>query len=94
MTSRDGQGSLGVRPGLGTKQEQESPWASENKITTAYGINSDATYIMAGVHSHHPGGANFTFADGHVSFLSETIDQETLEWLTTRAGGEVIDGSY
>ena len=49
---------------------------------------------MAGVHSHHPGGANFTFADGHVSFLSETIDQETLEWLTTRAGGEVIDGSY
>ncbi len=69
-------------------------WASENKITTAYGINSDATYIMAGVHSHHPGGANFTFADGHVSFLSETIDQEVLQWLTTRAGGEVIDGSY
>ncbi len=69
-------------------------WASANKITTAYGINSDATYIMAGVYSHHPGGANFTFADGHVSFLNETINQSTLEALTTRDGGEVIEGSY
>ena len=49
---------------------------------------------MAGVHSHHPGGASFTFADGHVSFLSETIDQELLEALTTRDEGEVIDTSY
>jgi len=69
-------------------------WASENKITTAYGINSDATYIMAGVHSHHPGGASFTFADGHVSFLGETIDQELLDALTTRDEGEVIEGGY
>lgn len=69
-------------------------WAAENLITTAYGINPGTTYEMAGVQSRHPGGANFTFADGHVSFLSETINQEVLEWLTTRAGGEVIDGSH
>ncbi len=68
-------------------------FGSENKITTAYGINSDATYIMAGVHSHHPGGASFTFADGHVLFLGETIDQKVLDSLTTRDGGEVIDAT-
>ncbi len=29
-------------------------------------------------------------ADGHVSFLSETINQDVLEKLTTRNGGEVV----
>lgn len=38
----------------------------------------------------NPGGANFAFADGHVSFLSETINQDTLVKLTTRDGGETI----
>ena len=55
----------------------------------------------------HPGGANFTFADAHVSFLSQTINQATLKALTTRGpgtdywppnspyGGEVIgDAAY
>jgi prepilin-type processing-associated H-X9-DG protein len=45
--------------------------------------------------SQHPGGANFTFVDGHVSFLSETINQQTLVALTTRSGQEVISsGDY
>ena len=68
-------------------------WPALNLITTAFGINSDATYQDAGVHSHHPGGAQFTFADGHVSFISEAIDQATLVALTTRKWGEVIDGT-
>lgn len=40
--------------------------------------------------SPHPGGVHFTFADGHATFLSETIDLDTLHALTTRNGGEVI----
>ena len=68
-------------------------WPAVNVITTAFGINSDATYEDSGVQSHHPGGAQFTFADAHVSFISESIDQATLEALTTRKWGEVIDGA-
>ena len=74
-------------------------WASYNVITTYNGINSGTdvgvggnTAGVGGVESHHPGGANFTFADAHVSFLSETINQLVLDALTTRQGGEIIDG--
>jgi prepilin-type N-terminal cleavage/methylation domain-containing protein/prepilin-type processing-associated H-X9-DG protein len=38
--------------------------------------------------SRHPGGANFTFGDGHVVFLSDSIDFDTYKWLSTREGGE------
>ena len=39
--------------------------------------------------SQHPGGAMFTFADGHVEFLSESIDTTTYQALSTYAGGEI-----
>ncbi len=42
--------------------------------------------------SFHPGGTPFVFADGHVSFLSENMDMDVYQWLSTRAGGEVIPG--
>ncbi len=42
--------------------------------------------------SFHPGGTPFVFADGHVRFLSESIDMDTYQFLSTRAGGEVISG--
>ena len=68
-------------------------WASENVITTGYGINAGTDYLKSAIQSLHPGGANFLFGDGHVAMLSEDIDQGLLESLTTRAGGELIDGS-
>ncbi len=40
--------------------------------------------------SNHPGGANFSFADGSVKFLKQTINQVTYMGLGTRATGEVI----
>ena len=40
--------------------------------------------------SFHPGGAHFGRVDGSVAFLSETINQDTLEALATRNGEEVI----
>ncbi len=40
--------------------------------------------------SSHPGGANFAFGDGHVTFLSENIDLATYQSLSTREGGETF----
>ena len=68
-------------------------WASVNVVSTAYGINGNAGFYDSGVESHHPGGAQFLFCDGHASFLSENIKQETLEALTTRNWGEIIGGT-
>jgi prepilin-type processing-associated H-X9-DG protein/prepilin-type N-terminal cleavage/methylation domain-containing protein len=42
------------------------------------------------VYSFHTGGANVLFGDGSVRLLSQTTDLNTLVWLFTRAGGEVI----
>ncbi|MBN2294924.1 MAG: DUF1559 domain-containing protein [Pirellulales bacterium] len=75
----------------GSSQHWGKIWASENRVTTAYGINSDLGHVYAPVKSRHPGGAQFLFADGHVSFINEEIDQAILQALTTRNWGEVID---
>jgi prepilin-type N-terminal cleavage/methylation domain-containing protein/prepilin-type processing-associated H-X9-DG protein len=42
--------------------------------------------------SYHPGGAHFGYIDGHVAFLSETINMTTYQALSTIAGGEVLGG--
>ncbi|HTU25419.1 MAG TPA: DUF1559 domain-containing protein [Pirellulales bacterium] len=41
-------------------------------------------------YSLHPGGVNFVFADGHVTFLMNTMDPQLFQALCIRAGGEVI----
>jgi prepilin-type N-terminal cleavage/methylation domain-containing protein/prepilin-type processing-associated H-X9-DG protein len=38
--------------------------------------------------SRHPGGAQVVFADGHASFIPETVNQAIWRALGTRAGGE------
>ncbi|MBN2293322.1 MAG: DUF1559 domain-containing protein [Pirellulales bacterium] len=68
-------------------------WASENVVTSGYGINGGTDYERSAIQSMHPGGANFLFGDGHVDMLNEDIDQPILNALTTRSGGEVIDES-
>jgi prepilin-type processing-associated H-X9-DG protein/prepilin-type N-terminal cleavage/methylation domain-containing protein len=45
-------------------------------------------------YSRHPGGVNFLFADGHVSFLKTTLTNTTFRALATRAGGEAVSGDY
>ena len=62
----------------------------EGVVVTLYGLAVNGAFA-----SRHPGGAQFAFGDGHVSFLSETIDLITYRALSTRAGGETIkDGAY
>ena len=41
--------------------------------------------------SDHAGGAQFNFADGHVTFLSDDIDHHAYKMLSTIAGGDIID---
>jgi prepilin-type processing-associated H-X9-DG protein len=43
---------------------------------------------------HSGGGVNFLFADGHVRFLTATMDYQTYKDLATRAGGETISGDF
>ena len=45
-------------------------------------------------YSRHPGGVNFLFADGHVSFLKTSMPSLIFRALATRAGGEMISGDY
>ena len=40
--------------------------------------------------SLHVGGANFVFVDGHVQFISASMDRGTFKGLSTRAGSETI----
>ena len=43
---------------------------------------------------HSGGGANFLFADGHVTFLKSTMNYQAYKALATRAGGEVVSGDF
>jgi prepilin-type N-terminal cleavage/methylation domain-containing protein/prepilin-type processing-associated H-X9-DG protein len=50
----------------------------------------DATLPVGGFGSYHPGGANFAYGDGHVSFLTETTTVELLQQLAHRADGKLL----
>lgn len=45
---------------------------------------------QTGFRSYHRGGAHFAFADGHASFLSQTINMSVYRGMSTRAGGETV----
>ena len=51
---------------------------------------SRCSYANTGFKSHHPGGANFVFADGSVRFLKQSIAMTTYCALGSRNGGEVV----
>lgn len=40
--------------------------------------------------SGHPNGINVLFADGHVEFLQNSLDESILQAMSSRNGGEVI----
>jgi prepilin-type processing-associated H-X9-DG protein len=88
----------------GTAEELDGgPWAAfKNGITVIGssngGVRGSGTCAINctnefEVYSFHSGGANAVFADGHVRFLSASIDIHTFAALVTRAGGDV-PGEY
>jgi len=63
-------------------------------LSTALGLssgNGDGTH-NGHYWGNHSGGAQFALCDGSVQFLSEAIDFQLFQDLSTTAGGEVIDG--
>ena len=63
------------------------PWADPNNWRNPkLGINRSPL----GFGGPYPGGANFVFADGHVGFLHNGIDQRVFEALCTPSGGEKV----
>ena len=52
--------------------------------------NSNNDDLAAGTFgSYHPGGAHFAYMDGHVAFISESIDFDAYQATSTREGGEL-----
>jgi prepilin-type N-terminal cleavage/methylation domain-containing protein/prepilin-type processing-associated H-X9-DG protein len=46
--------------------------------------------VSEGFKSHHPGGANFAFADGSVHFLNQNINHQTYQYLGCRKDGQAV----
>ena len=49
---------------------------------------------VGGFSSHHPGGANFAFGDGHVRFISQTLELSVLQQLAHRADGRLLRSDF
>jgi prepilin-type N-terminal cleavage/methylation domain-containing protein/prepilin-type processing-associated H-X9-DG protein len=47
---------------------------------------------IGGFSSPHPGGSQFAFGDGHVEFLTQSIDQKTYRQMGSRADGKLLTG--
>jgi prepilin-type N-terminal cleavage/methylation domain-containing protein/prepilin-type processing-associated H-X9-DG protein len=67
----------------------------DNTMNASVPIEGFKSHDINAFGSQHPGnGANFTFADGSVKFISASVDLfNVLQPLATRAKGEVVDAS-
>jgi len=68
---------------------------TESPLNTPLGIQAvqlpDTTYVTNGAfRSDHPGGGNFTFGDAHVEFVTDEIDLQVYQALSTVAGRKDI----
>jgi prepilin-type processing-associated H-X9-DG protein len=58
------------------------------------GGNPKAPLAVGGFGSHHPGGANFSFADGSQRFLADGMSKTVFQRLGNRKDGKVVDYGY
>ena len=76
-----------VSDGVG---KDRGPWAQGGKSTIRALTTKPYVNGPDGIGSPHAGGFHVVLADGSVRFVSQNIDQDVLEALATRAGGERV----
>ena len=80
--------AVGECTGRGLKFQSE--WANGHNLFD-HRFNSPVNRSRNNeLYSDHPGGVHVAFCDGHAGFLSESLDQDVLNALLTRAGGELV----
>lgn len=93
-----------VQPGLNGSLPFTSAWCGQVALATEYDLRSVPHLMPTSVHplnlsetdplcfgSRHENGANFTYGDGSVHFISENIDLGVYEALGTSNGREVVE---
>lgn len=85
----------------GTTRTHNSTWSGvipdgEEAMARVLGVtdhtpnsNNAMTPHLDDFSSYHPGGVQFVNCDGHVVFISENINLELYQWLSTVGNGEV-----
>jgi prepilin-type N-terminal cleavage/methylation domain-containing protein/prepilin-type processing-associated H-X9-DG protein len=71
--------------------ESDKSWCGSASAGPAHSMFNNN--ISWGFRSRHPGGANFTFVDGSVHFLSQSINHKTFQLLGCKSDGQVV-GDY
>ena len=84
-----GEGCAGPTCAIANRSLGRNVRSAKYAINTSLLPMADDEENEAPFGSLHPGGAAFAFADGHVQFLSESLDTTTYQALSTYAGGEV-----
>ena len=51
-------------------------------------------FQQAAARSHHPGGVNVVFADGHGMFIGDTLDSHLWKLLASIDDGQIITSGY
>ena len=72
---------------------QDTNRTTNNPVNTlpdqGFAIDSYGFYYNAAFSSRHPGGAQFVFGDGRVTFVNENMEIRAYQALSTRADGEM-----
>jgi prepilin-type processing-associated H-X9-DG protein len=86
--------SMGWQFGLGNSGLYTHYYPPNSKFcTVASGMASDPWFsFRGGAQSQHAGGVNTLFADGHIKFVTQTVDRKVWHAHGTRDGGESIEG--
>ena len=63
----------------------------ERMPCNVYERGTPRDYLSAAPRSQHPGGVNVVYADGHVAFLNDGVDQLTMAYLIHISDGMALD---
>ncbi|MEW4488347.1 DUF1559 domain-containing protein [Thalassoglobus sp. JC818] len=90
-----------LRPGMEDHGNRGDHWLLGAELSTLYNhvatpnqnsckLGSCVPCMVSSAASEHSGGVNLTFADGHVVFLTESVDRDVWRAIGTRNGNEVV----